>query len=398
MTVAGSLQIVADGVDLSGEYTSCEVERALDSFAHRFRFDVPGDLGLLYLTTGMQVTINRGAELLVSGVINRVTHRFAARELMTSIEGRSITADLVDCSATHRTGKGTWSNCSARAIIADLCEPFGILVDTSADKDTITAATKTTYPRFNIEPGETVFGAIDRVCKGRGLLPITRPDGALLLVRKIKGLDIDTFSAKVFQKLGLAVPVRRIGRNRVISHERSFDESERHSVYSTSVVTYGPQDASYSANVNDGAIKRFRPLVLVPDIPLSPEATKVWLQWQTNVRYGRSQRYRFSVSGTGFNDTESFVPGREYLLPDLFDSATDQTGVYSTGTQTLPTMLLERASVRVSSTEAVCDLEFVDPLAFSLEEDASVNISGLTKSKKKPKLIKHRAKNVRLTK
>lgn len=381
------LSITVDGVDFANDYTSCEVEKALDSFAHRFSIVVPGDLGVLFATTGVEVVISRGSEILVTGYVNRVRQSFSSRELSTSIEGRSATADLVDCSATHKTG--TWLNKNARAIIADICEPFGIFVDTTLDDATLKAAGEDTFPRFSIEPGETAFATIDRICKVRGLLPITRADGALLLVRKIKGLD-SLATKKITPQPGVIMMQRQLSRSRILSHERTYDESERHSSYASPTHMSAPQDASHRITVTDGGVERWRPIIIIPDAPQTPVETLNRLNWEKNVRIGRTERFRFTVSGTGWTDQRSFVPGDEYVLPDLFKE--DYGADLALNREMLPTSLLERSVIRVSSTEAVCELEFVNPLAYSLESDSTVNAAGLTKSKTKPKLIVHKTR------
>lgn len=370
-------------------YTQLEVEKALDAFAHRFSFSIVG--GDAESQPGGAVVISRGDEVLATGFINRARVGLGSREYSVHFEGRSATADLVDSSATHKSG--TWMNKSALSIIADICEPFAIFVDTSQDPETLQAAAGDTFPRYSIEPGESAFASIDRLCKARGLLPTTRADGALLLVRKIKGLDVLAVTSK---------GQRYVERSIILSHERAYDDSDIHSEYSSSIHIAAPQDANTKASVEAvpswKTTPRWRPLVVIPDAPLGPVALLNRLQWESNVRKGRSERFRFTVSGTGHNADESWLPGREYVLPDLLSQYRLLGKVSDNVDDPLPSSLLEKANIRVSSESATCDLEFVNPLAYSLESDTTVNVAGLTKSKTKPKLIVHRTKKRRQTK
>lgn len=369
------LTVAVDGVMMSEVCTRIDVEKGLDQFAHHFSFDVVGQTAIDGLAYGALVEIKRGSELLCTGFINRLRQPITADGATLSVEGRSRTADLVDCSATHKLGH--WTNATPLAIIGDVCRPFGITVKAAPDAAS-TAAAKEVFGRFGLEYGETAFSAIDRACKVRGLLPVTQPDASILLVRKVAALDTSTAQ-------------RTIGRTRVLSHERSYDDSGLYSTYQTSVHLATPEDAADEIGAASGVVKRWRPLVLPPETHQSASSAKVRLQWEANIRRGRAERFTFTVLGSGWSDTESYVPGRQYVLPDLLSSADDLNGlVYSD--EKLPASLLERATIQVTQTAVTTNLEFVNPLAYSLESDTTVNASGLTRAKKPKQVVHHRAR------
>jgi prophage tail gpP-like protein len=338
------LTLLADG-QVYNNWDSVEIERSLDQFAHRYSLQtfVPFDAEWT-LEQGMTCTLAYGTEVLVSGYTNRVRYLASDNRFLIAVEGRSKTAELVDCSATHKTG--SWNQKTATEIIRDLINPYSIGV--SAGEVDLNDTEK--FSRFAIMEGETVFSAIDRACKTRGLLPLTTPEGDIELWGTFEGQTPIALSAK-----------------HVIGAELYLEDANRYSDYLVRATGIGSAvDARVKAQATDESITRFRPLVVVGDAAAGTAAAKTRAVWESTVRAGRSQRLRLTMIGATNSEGETYQPGQIYAVryePFGIDDA----------------LLLERAVLRLSSRELVTDLELCPATAYSQAERADINITALTK-------------------
>jgi prophage tail gpP-like protein len=322
-------------------WLSVEIERSLDQFAHRFslryldREDQPWSV-----IPGAECSIRWGQEIMITGHVNRSRAAASESEWVLSCEGRSLTGDLVDCSSVHKTG--AWTNKTAAQIIKDLCDPYGITV-------TLDVTDTEVFGRFAIEEGETVHETIDRLCKVRAFLPVTQPDGNILLTRIGQGAlyTLDVAQAVAFEILP--------------------DDSGRHSEYLLRAVGIGSEaDALVKASAIDDTVMRFRPLVVIGDAPSGSTAAKNRAQWEANVRAGRSERLRYTMLGAVNAANVTYQPGDLYAIQD------DELGVDEI-------MVCERAVLRNSNSELLTELEFTRPEAYSQLTYPKVNLTARTK-------------------
>lgn len=323
------LRLEIDGVKFEG-WLTVEVERSLDSFAHRFslRYLDRWQQEPWPIRRGAACTLSYGDELLVTGHVNRAHFRAGPGEWTLSAEGRSATGDLVDCSATHATG--SWANRTASQITADLIAPFGLTVKVQAD-----APDTQLFPRFALEVGESVHSALDRLCKVRALLPITSAQGQVELLQVGTGnvLDFPLDSA--------------------IERMYEEDDSERFSAYLLRATGVGSVAEAYvQATYMDPGVARFRPLVVIGDSPSNTAQAKTRATWEANVRAGRSERVRFVMRGLTDGRGLTYVPGRLYAVRDPVLGVDE-------------TLVVARAVARVGEKEAVTELEFARPDAYT---------------------------------
>ena len=273
------LQLVIDGRAYEG-WIAINVERSLDMFANSFSLthvDRWAELDEPWpIREGAAAQVKYGSELLISGFVCTAEWGVDSGEYRLTANGRSKTADLVDCSAQHKTGH--WSKQTATAIIKDLIQPYGMTV-TAQGPDT------EKFDRFSLESGETVYDAIDRLCKVRGFLPVTARDGNLVL------LTTDKPVGSIIE-----LPVET-----AISRYVRTDDQERFSDY----IFYGQRSGtdsdgdsttvSITGLIADEAVSRSRPLVIVADAPATLERMKTRATWERNVRAGRSMRVRYKL-------------------------------------------------------------------------------------------------------
>lgn len=115
-----------------------------------------------------------GADLLLTGLTSDDDSDETADTLGLSLNGKSLTHLLIKNSVRHETGRLV--NLTPLQIAQALAAPIG--VDVIA-----TAPVGLPIPVFHLEPGEKIFDAIERACRGRGLLITDNAYGQLVLAQ-----------------------------------------------------------------------------------------------------------------------------------------------------------------------------------------------------------------------
>ena len=150
--------------------------RSLETITSTFSISVsehdPGISVARMITPGRRCELSLDNIPVISGYIDGVQVSYDATQHVVEVRGRDATGDLVDCSAATKPGE--WMNESLEGIITALTAPFGIPVRTVRD-------TGEPFRKFSIDEGETVFEAIERACRMRGILPLADGKGGLEL-------------------------------------------------------------------------------------------------------------------------------------------------------------------------------------------------------------------------
>lgn len=336
-------------LDVDGEqydnWITAEVELSLDTIATRFSMkyldrragSVSDQFPSGSIVVGTQCVVSLGDRPLFVGYIDRLTQTLSGDDRIWVAEGRSKTGDLVDCSAVHKTS--TWQNKTALEIIADLCEPFDIRVFSEPDNER--------FKRFAIIEGESAFSAIDRICKVRGLIPISSSQGSLLLTRLGEGSSTP------------------LPTELMISRTIEQDITDRYSDYLSH-----SSDVDGKGSKQDPAVTRYRPLVIVPSVPSTAPQQETRVQWELAIRAGRSERYRCTMLGLVDQEGRPYSTGQLYAVEDI------QLGIQEI-------LCCARAVFRVSDSEAVTELELCRPESYSLRDYPEKLLSGTTKRGKK---------------
>lgn len=262
------IRLEVDDQTFQGWYTA-EIERELDSFAQRF------SLAYLEQVNGQPWAIRSGSkcvlywhdEPLITGYVNRATMRASEKDWQLTVEGRSRTSDLVDCSAVHKTG--SWTDRTPSQIANELAAPFGISVQVKA------ADANAPFQRWVLEAQETVHDVFDRICKQRAMLPVTLASGDAAFIRVGEG---------AFKLL----PIESVYIRELVE-----DDSTRHSEYRI----YSTGRGLEKAVVSDNGVQRYRPVIILSDSKGGQAGMKSRGEWERNVRAGRSERLRYTLMG-----------------------------------------------------------------------------------------------------
>ena len=291
------LAMKAGGREIRG-WTSARVVKSMEQFAHEFSFTmVNGHAGVSGAYSALSsddvqtavtaideigdddvVTVEVDGVPVVTGYIDGSDDSYSAVNVGLRVTGVAKTGDLIDCSAIHKTG--AWADASMSDIASDIVKPFGLSVSVSGDEGEH-------FKRFRLEHGESAFEAITRLTSWRSFIPMTSSDGNVLLSRA------GTKSSGATLELGQNILIGGCTRSR---RERFSDYIFR-GQSAVSDAWHGEDATQLSGQVEDGGMRRYRPLVILGAKQRTSEDLEKRAAWERNVRYGRSLRSRYTVVG-----------------------------------------------------------------------------------------------------
>lgn len=276
-------ELLLSGQRFSG-WTRARVSLGIEQMAAAFDLDVTrswpgaetGAGAFRPIRPGAPCEVSLLGQRLLTGYVDEDSARLDARSTALSVSGRSRTADLIDCSAVHRTGQ--WAGRTLAQIAADLCKPFGIQV-------VVATPIGAPFASFALQEGETVFEALDRAARQRGVLLSVDGAGNLVILRTgdarspgelIEGRNLES------------IDVRRSMRDRysryvIKGQSRGSDQD------------YGDTAAGPSASATDPGVPRHRPLIVIGEEQGGALADRA--RWEQQVRMGRGLSVSATVSG-----------------------------------------------------------------------------------------------------
>lgn len=283
LVALNEITLLVDGTAYGG-WQAVEVQRGIEQMAGGFvlqlsdRWD--GQAEPYALHEGLACSVKIGPDTVITGYIDDYEVECDPENHTITVHGRDKTADLVDCSAIHKTGQ--WHNVPLLQIVQDIAKPFGIavVVDEEADLGE-------PFKSFALEEGETAFCAIDRACRMRAVLCTSTPLGEVLLtqasdedsgVQLIEGVNMLVFGARhSWRERHSKVTVKGQGKG---------DDDEN-----------GAAVAQGKGEGQDAQINRYRPLVVVAEHGAGLKSLKERALWEVQVRMGRGKRGHCRVVG-----------------------------------------------------------------------------------------------------
>lgn len=285
-----AVELEIDDVAYSG-WRSGEVRLSIEEVAHSF--------SLNYVTEmrgGVQRPIHGQDECRVlidgQGVIEGYV--FQPREYEDedryelSVAGRSVTADLVDCSIS-----GSYKNAKLETIARAICDPFDIKVDVRA----VTAVANERFDNFGIKDGEKAYEALARAARRRGLI-VTTENGIL-----------------VFSTAGAYSTTTELVRGvNILSRDFSEDWSKRFSPITfkgqtrATRQTHGEACAIIGNQVEDRSVIRYRPQVMQQGDIEGTRDLGVAARHQCNRQGALSERLILTVPGWKTDEGKHWRP------------------------------------------------------------------------------------------
>lgn len=326
-----------------------DIQRGIEQVAGQFSLTVadPTRSHADILAPGSAVIVQIDDETVCTGWLDTVTLGVDGHNSWLTVSGRDKTCDLVDCSAIF--GSGQWKNRTLKQIATDLLAAYHIDL-VIGDRAATAAAQK--FASFAIEPGETVFAAIERAARQRALMVwgdslgrvvIDLPGSTRAAIELVEGVNI-------------------------LYAQGAFAQAERFSHYTVKAHTKSDEDGEdvpvVAGSATDSAISRHRPLIVVAETHLSSDKAKERAQWEAAVRAGRGNRATVRVRGWRQNGSTG-----DLWRPGL------RVGVRSDTLRANGDLLIASCHWLLSpSGGTTTELEIVDPRAFD-------QISGVRSSK-----------------
>jgi prophage tail gpP-like protein len=258
------------------------------------------------LKAGMPCTVKIGADLVLTGYVDRYESSISPGAHTIRVQGRSKSCDLVDCSALVENSTAGSAvtpgmqvvNGSTLGIIRKLAAPYGVTVQSTAGEGE-------TPPQFNINLGETVWDVADRLTRWSQMIPYDLPDGSLMLAA------LGTESMASGFRLGENVEQAGV----TFSMDQRYQEYEAHVMAVLALGTdAGVNSPGVGAVVRDEEVPRFRKLYVVSEqyVLGQPLAGKR-AAWEKARRWGQS--FNFTVTTDAWRDAKGVLWTPNMLVP-----------------------------------------------------------------------------------
>lgn len=281
MSKSAGLELLVGARAYAG-WKSISVQRSMEQCAGSFRLGVSERWNVLEpvqeVRAGQTCELQIDGETVITGYVDQVEMNIGYEDHAVELTGRDKTADLVDCSAIRKAGQ--WRGQHIEQITTELAKPFGVSV--SAQVDTGKPLTS-----FALQEGETVFDAMARAARIRGLLLVTDGRGGLVITRA--GTE------------RIATPLV-LGSN-LLKASVKVDMRDRHSEYLLKGQAPGSDffNAAAAAHVfaraKDPGVGRYRPLIITADSPDIAATLAQRASWEANVRMAKSLAVEVTVQG-----------------------------------------------------------------------------------------------------
>ncbi|MBJ8744025.1 baseplate protein [Citrobacter farmeri] len=284
-------------------WTTININRSIESLSGYFDLgvNVQPDTDLSSLSPGQPFTLTINGQTVITGYLDGRRRNMTADSMSITITGRDKTADLIDCAAVYQGRQ--WKNRTLAQIASDLCAPYGVKVRWElTDK-----ASSAPFTTFTLDYSETVYEALGRASRARGVLMTSNAAGELVFTRAD-----DTQTDKLV-----------LGGNLL---ELEFDEDDRDRFSEYLVVGHGrasgktgdDQDAksiaSQKGQVKDSEIRRYRPTIILADSKTDAKGAEGRAVREMRRRLAKSRTFEAKVDGWLRSDGSLWMPN---LLVDI---------------------------------------------------------------------------------
>ncbi|QXH33114.1 phage baseplate assembly protein [Pseudomonas muyukensis] len=288
-----AVTLSVNGLDYRG-WKKVSISAGIERQARDFRLGVtwswPGQVQEIPVRQGDRCEVRIGADLVLTGWVFGTPISYDARSVERSVAGRSLTADLVDCSAVNKPGQ--WRGQSVQKIVQALVEPYGVRVLSEV-------AETTKLADHQIEPGETAFESIDRLLTLSRLLSTDDARGRVVIIKP--------------GSAGRAVDRLELGQN-LLTGSAELDFSGVFSEYrvtgqrSGTDTDYGEKASEVKAGVTDPRVARRRVLLIHESGQMTPELAQARANWERGSRMGKALTLRYKIQGWRQSTGALWVP------------------------------------------------------------------------------------------
>lgn len=212
-------------------------------------------------------------DLLLTGSVYETDASLAKGTHSVRLVGKSLTGDLVNCSALPPPNM--WRGQTALQIAQALATPFGVTAWSDLALQPIS--------RFRLQRGDSVFDALSRLAKKEKLLVTDDDLGQLVLTR-----GSNEFTDPLPQPLAIDVSNSLEGVHSPIVVKGQIASTDD----TNGLLASQP----FGVSTDLGAI-RYRPLIVTPEGRANPQECLAIARWETLTRLGQSVRVSVTLQG-----------------------------------------------------------------------------------------------------
>ncbi|MGE8178921.1 phage baseplate assembly protein [Pseudomonas fluorescens] len=280
--LANAVSLTVNGLDYGGWKSveiSADLERQFRTFTLNITWQWPGQTLAVPIKPGSRCQVRIGCDLVLTGHVYKAPVSYDGKQISLSIEGSSLTRDLVDCAAINRPSQ--WQEQSVLSIVQALASPYGVGVVSEI-------AQTAKLNKHSIVPGETVFQSIDRLLTLYRVFSTDDAEGRVLLAKPGSG--------------GRASDVLELGKN-ILSANAPMDFSQVFSEYRVIGQHKGSDSKSGSAVsevsgvATDATTQRKRVTVISESAQLTTELAQQRADWESATRTGKALTTTYRVQG-----------------------------------------------------------------------------------------------------
>jgi prophage tail gpP-like protein len=320
-------------VSING-YTAFEdvsVRVAFNEAARSFSAKLAAELGASATSrvfdVGTEVTITFNGETVLTGYVDAKEPHIAAKEAYITISGRSKSADLIDSSGKHKTGY--FENKDPVEIGKAISEGIEAQFETDQQLEKI--------EQYKLQQGESCFRCVEKLARQQGLTIFGTAEGNAKLTKAGSKRQGGSLIEGVNIKSGTA---HHNGANRhssiIVRGQRPFG--------------HGDENLQIEAKEQDGAVKRYRPLIIVQDEDTDKKRATKRAKNRKNRAAGNALKATIVVQGFHDDGGQLWEAGNLVWTESPFlDLAQD--------------MLIESIDFNQSDGGSIATLNLVDPRA-----------------------------------
>lgn len=294
--MSNTVTLRTDGRLFTG-WTSVSVTRSIESVAGYFELgvNVPPGTDLSGLAPGKKFTLEIEGQIVCTGYIDSRRRQMTADSMKITVAGRDKTADLIDCAAVYSGGQ--WKKRTLEQIARDLCAPYGVTVRWElSDKESSAA-----FPGFTLDHSETVYEALVRASRARGVLMTSNAAGELVFSRAASTATDELVLGENLLTLDFEEDFRdRFSEYTVKGYARA-NGAEGDDIDAKSIV-------SRKGTATDSDVTRYRPMIIIADSKITAKDAQARALREQRRRLAKSITFEAEIDGWTRKDGQLWLP------------------------------------------------------------------------------------------
>lgn len=294
--MSNTVTLRTDGRLFTG-WTSVSVTRSIESVAGYFELgvNVPPGTDLSGLAPGKEFTLEIDGQIVCTGYIDSRRRQMTADSMKITVAGRDKTADLIDCAAVYRGGQ--WKKRTLEQIARDLCAPYGVTVRWElSDKESAAS-----FPSFTLDHSETVYEALVRASRARGVLMTSNAAGELVFSRAASAVTDELILGKNLLTVDFDEDFRDRFSEYIVKGYARANGADGDDIDAKSIV-------SRKGTATDSDVTRYRPMIIIADSKITAKDAQARALREQRRRLAKSITFEAEIDGWTRRDGQLWMP------------------------------------------------------------------------------------------